>query len=107
MEAFFVLAWLITKFVIAVEIVTTSHPGARARMQYLAVTQTRVFQIVLVTMNPFYPTNNFAKQHSLISICDCLQHSLFRSQLGDSMYSRLQQMWLQLVSTTMEEWTAY
>ena len=42
-------------FVIAVEIVTTSHPGARAQMQYLAVPQDRVFQIVLVTMNPFYP----------------------------------------------------
>ena len=32
---------------------------------------------------------------------------LFSSDLGESMYSRLQQMWLQLVSTTMEEWTAY
>ena len=57
MEAFFVLAFLMNKFVIAVEIVATSHPGARAQMQYLAVPQTRVFQIVLVTMNPFYPIN--------------------------------------------------
>ena len=62
MEAFFVLAWLTTRFVIAVDIVTTSHPGARARMQYLAVPQPRVFQIVLVTMNPFYPIDKLNNQ---------------------------------------------
>ena len=46
MEAFVVLAWLMNSIVIALEIVLKSHPGARARMQSLAVAETRVFKII-------------------------------------------------------------
>ena len=46
MEAFFVLARLMNMFVIALHIVTNNHPGARARMQSLAVAETMVFKII-------------------------------------------------------------
>jgi len=62
---FFVLASQMRNIAIALMIALPIHPGAHARMQYLAVQQLRVFQIIQITMNTFFL---FRPSHTLIDI---------------------------------------